>query len=75
MPLRLNITVPRMYDTLLGYSLSYGISVFVREKYVDITKGMGAKDKDDEGRVITVELDDFYLINTYVKNSSRGLVK
>jgi exodeoxyribonuclease-3 len=40
-----------------------------------VTLGIGARDHDSEGRVITVEYDDFYLLNVYQPNSQRGLLR
>lgn len=54
---------------------TYDTSVFVRENHIKITKGLQEDYIDDEGRAIVIELDKYYLINTYVPNSSRGLVK
>jgi exonuclease III len=42
-------------------------------KPIRITDGIGIKDHDTEGRVITAEYDKFYLVNTYIPNSGRNL--
>jgi exodeoxyribonuclease-3 len=55
-----------------GYS---GTVVFSRIKPKSVTLGIGAKDHDTEGRVITVEYDDFQLVNVYQPNSQRGLTR
>lgn len=55
-----------------GYS---GTVVFTRVKPKSVTLGIGAKDHDSEGRVITVEYDDFQLVNVYQPNSQRGLTR
>ncbi|PIN74351.1 exodeoxyribonuclease III [Candidatus Woesearchaeota archaeon CG10_big_fil_rev_8_21_14_0_10_45_16] len=55
-----------------GYS---GTAVFSKIKPVSVTYGMGIEEHDNEGRIITIEFDDFYLINVYVPNSGRGLVR
>lgn len=53
----------------------HGTAVFTKIKPISVVKGIGDKELDDGGRIITVEYDSFYVICTYVPNSSRGLVK
>ena len=53
-----------------GYS---GTAVFSRVKPLSVKKGIGAPKHDDEGRVLTVEYKNFYLVNVYVPNSKRDL--
>ncbi len=53
-----------------GYS---GTAVFTRKKPLSVTYGMGIDEHDREGRVITCEFDDFYLVNVYTPNSQDGL--
>ena len=53
-----------------GYA---GTAVFTRVKPLRVTDGMGILKHDNEGRVITLEFKDFYLVNVYVPNSKRGL--
>jgi len=55
-----------------GYS---GTMVLTRVKPLGVTHGLGAADHDREGRVITVEFADFYLVNVYQPNSQRGLTR
>lgn len=55
-----------------GYS---GTAVFTRKKPVSESFGIGIPEHDDEGRVITLEFDPFYLVNVYTPNSQRGLVR
>ncbi len=54
----------------LGYS---GTAVFTRVKPLSASCGINVKKHDTEGRVITVEYADFYLVNVYVPNSKRTL--
>lgn len=56
--------------TRLNYS---GTAVISRVKPISVQYGLGTPEHDQEGRVITLEFDDFYLINAYVPNSGRGL--
>lgn len=53
-----------------GYS---GTAVFTREEPLSVSYGIGIDEHDHEGRVITVEYDDFYLVNVYVPNSQNEL--
>ncbi len=53
-----------------GYS---GTAVFTRQKPIASSLGIGAKKHDQEGRVINVEYDDFYLVNVYTPNSQNEL--
>ena len=53
-----------------GYS---GTAIFTRHKPLCVTYGIGIDEHDREGRVITMEMDDFYLICCYTPNSQDGL--
>ncbi len=53
-----------------GYS---GTAVFTKKEPINVTYGIGKKEHDEEGRVITLEFEKFYLINIYVPNSKREL--
>ena len=53
-----------------GYS---GVSVFSKIKPLSVIEGIGNKEFDSEGRTLTLEFDDFYLINVYFPHSSREL--
>ena len=46
-----------------------------KSKPLKITNGLGIKEHDDQGRLITAEYNDFYLATTYVPNSGNGLVR
>ncbi|KAJ1285824.1 hypothetical protein BS78_03G307300 [Paspalum vaginatum] len=54
----------------LGYS---GTAVISRVKPISVQYGLGISAHDQEGRLITLEFDEFYLVNAYVPNSGRGL--
>ena len=60
------------YAERKGYS---GTAVFTRIKPVNVTYGMGIEEHDTEGRVITVEYDEFYLVTVYTPNSKEGLAR
>ena len=53
-----------------GYS---GTAVFTKAEPVSVTYGIGIDEHDHEGRVITCEYDDFYLVNVYVPNAQNEL--
>ena len=53
----------------------HGTAVFTKTEPVSVTKGLGKKELDEGGRAITVEYEKFYVLCTYVPNSSRDLVK
>ena len=53
-----------------GYS---GTAIFTRHKPLAVEMGMGIDQHDHEGRVITLEMPDFFLVNVYTPNSQDGL--
>ena len=53
-----------------GYS---GVSTLSRNKVISSSVDIGIEEHDQEGRVVSVEYDDFILINVYVPNSGSGL--
>lgn len=53
-----------------GYS---GTAVFTRIEPLQVSYGIGAEEYDHEGRVITLEFDDLYLVTVYTPNAQRGL--
>ncbi len=53
-----------------GYS---GTAVFTKQEPISVHYGIGIEEHDKEGRVITLEFDDFYLVNCYTPNSKREL--
>lgn len=55
-----------------GYS---GTAIFTRHKPLSVTYGLGVPHHDQEGRLITLEFDSFYLVNVYTPNSQRGLTR
>src|SRR3989344_5017155 len=52
-----------------GYS---GTAIFSKVKPKSVSYGIGIEEHDREGRVITAEFDDFFVVNVYVPNSGRG---
>jgi exodeoxyribonuclease-3 len=53
-----------------GYS---GTAIFTRIKPISVTYGINIDEHDHEGRVITLEFEKFYFVNTYTPNSRREL--
>ena len=53
-----------------GYS---GTAIFTKTKPINVTYGIGIEEHDNEGRVITLEFDKFYMVNNYTPNSKREL--
>ncbi|MBN1403484.1 MAG: exodeoxyribonuclease III [Opitutales bacterium] len=53
-----------------GYS---GTLVLSKEKPISVTLGLGYEEHDTEGRVITCEFEDFYLVNVYTPNAKNDL--
>ena len=53
-----------------GYS---GTLVYSKVKPISVSYGMGIEEHDHEGRIITLEFNDFYLVNEYVPNVKRDL--
>ena len=58
------------YAEKKGYS---GTAVYTRRTPLSVSYGIGIAEHDREGRVITLEMEDFYLVNVYVPNSQDGL--
>lgn len=53
-----------------GYS---GTAIFTKRKPMAVTYGIGKEEHDKEGRIITLEFEEFYLVNNYTPNSKREL--
>lgn len=60
------------YAEKKGYS---GTAVFTKSKPVSVSYGMGITEHDREGRLITLEFDDFYFITCYTPNSQSELAR
>ncbi|MBE6217452.1 MAG: exodeoxyribonuclease III [Bacteroidales bacterium] len=58
------------YADKKGYS---GTAVYTRHEPLDVTYGIGMDEHDHEGRVITLEMEDFYLVCVYTPNSQDEL--
>lgn len=60
------------YAEKKGYS---GTAIFVKEKPLAVFYGLGIEEHDHEGRVITLEYPDYYLITCYTPNSQNELLR
>ncbi|MBS6452232.1 MAG: exodeoxyribonuclease III [Butyrivibrio sp.] len=60
------------YAEKKGYS---GTAVFSKEKPISVKYGIGIDEHDHEGRVITLEFDNFYMVTVYTPNSQRELTR
>lgn len=58
------------YADKKGYS---GTAIFTKHQPLNVTYGLGIDEHDHEGRVITLEMDTFYLVTVYTPNSQDGL--
>ena len=58
------------YAEKKGYS---GTAIFSRHAPLNVTYGLGLEEHDKEGRVITLEMPDFFLVTVYTPNSQDGL--
>lgn len=58
------------YAEKKGYS---GTAIFTKKEPLSVTYGLGIEEHDKEGRVITLEFEDFYMITVYTPNSKTEL--
>lgn len=58
------------YAEKKGYS---GTAIFTKNTPLSVYYGLGIEEHDKEGRVITLEFNDFFLVNVYTPNSKTGL--
>ena len=60
------------YAVKKGYS---GTAIFTKEKPLSVTYGIGIEELDTEGRLITLEYPEFYLVTCYTPNAQQGLAR
>lgn len=60
------------YAEKKGYS---GTAIFTKREPLNVTYGIGVEEHDHEGRVITLEYPDYYMITVYVPNSQNELAR
>lgn len=75
---QIELELPKGYETYWNYAEKKGYSgtaVFTRHKPVSVAYGIGAEEHDKEGRVITLEYGNFYLVTCYTPNSQSELAR
>lgn len=78
-----NSKIPSDIKEIPGYSCYWngaddghsGVVCFTKKKPVKVTNGIGIEIYDKEARVITLEYENYFVVNVYVPNSGRGLVR
>ena len=60
------------YAEKKGYS---GTAIFTKQKPLSVAYGIGIEEHDHEGRVITLEYPDYYVVTVYTPNSQDGLAR
>ena len=60
------------YAVKKGYS---GTALFTKKEPLSVAYGIGVEEHDQEGRVITAEFDDYYVITVYTPNAQRELTR
>lgn len=60
------------YAQKKGYS---GTAIFAKQQPLSVTYGIGIEELDTEGRLITLEYPDFYLVTCYTPNAQQGLAR
>lgn len=60
------------YAERKGYS---GTAIFTKHEPLSVKYGVGDHDTQEEGRIITLEYENFYLVNVYTPNSKRDLTR
>ena len=66
------------YEQYWNYALKKGYSgtaIFTKIKPISVKYGVGDLETEDEGRIITMEFEDFYLVNVYTPNAKRDLTR
>lgn len=60
------------YAVKKGYS---GTAIFTKKSPIEVTYGIGIEEHDQEGRVITLEFEDHFLVTVYTPNSKQELLR
>lgn len=60
------------YAQKKGYS---GVAIFTKVEPASVSYGIGIEEHDNEGRVITLEFENYYVITVYTPNSQKGLAR
>ena len=73
---QIDLTIPENYHQFWNYAEKKGYSgtaVFTKKAPLSVSYGLGIEEHDHEGRVITLEFENFYFITVYTPNSQDGL--
>ena len=60
------------YAQKKGYS---GTAIFTKHEPLSVSYGVGEEESESEGRIITLEYENFYLVNVYTPNAQRDLAR
>lgn len=66
------------YHTYWNYAVKKGYSgtaIFTKKEPLSVCYGLGSDEHDAEGRTLTLEFEDFYIVNVYTPNSQHGLLR
>ncbi len=69
---------PEGYEAYWNYAVKKGYSgtaIFSKKKPLNVTYGLGMEEHDQEGRVITLEFDNFFFVVVYTPNSQNELAR
>lgn len=75
---QIELELPEGYEGYWNYAEKKGYSgtaIFTKHKPLNVTYGIGIEEHDKEGRVITLEYDNFYLVTCYTPNSQNALLR
>lgn len=75
---QIELDLPEGYEGYWNYAQKKGYSgtaIFTKHKPLSVALGIGIEEHDREGRVITLEYDNFYLVTCYTPNSQNALLR
>ncbi len=75
-PEQLHLEMPAAYEGFWNWAKKKGYSgtaVFTKKNPLNVSYGIGMPEHDDEGRVITLEFPDYFLVNVYTPNAGEEL--
>lgn len=75
---QISLELPEGYEGYWNYAQKKGYSgtaIFTKHKPLSVTNGIGIQEHDQEGRVITLEYESFYLVTCYTPNSQSELAR
>ena len=75
---QISLELPEGYEGYWNYAQKKGYSgtaIFTKHKPLSVANGIGIQEHDQEGRVITLEYESFYLVTCYTPNSQSELAR